>query len=315
MNSRQLAQSWPYPRHKVFVRALRSSASAWFGGKGYATHPGMPYCLDRWDNWQRNIILPEVADYISQVKSECKRLERPFPLHKYIHHGLSSQAMVFNLIGPLVVRNDWDPLRLAVSKKGLEWPDGCVSAQFEYEDRSVFKEDTGQPTSIDLVIKDAMERPRIFIEGKLVEQEFGGCSVFSEGDCDGGNPCGDLSRCYLHRIGRRYWELLYKHHFTDSIKQEMQCILAFHHQFFRELVFSLEKGGNFLLLSDERSPVFHCRANNNIERGLMPLLLQFVPKSYRKRVDSVSVQELVQEIKQSGSHSWIAEFEKKYGLA
>ena len=162
--------------------------------------------------------------------------------------------------------------------------------------------------------KDTMERPRIFIEGKLVEQEFGGCSVFSEGDCDGRNPYGDLSRCYLHHIGRRYMELLYKHHFTDSLKQEAQCILAFHYQFFRELVFSLEKGGNFVLLSDERSPVFHCRAGS-IERGLMPLLLQFVPKSYRKRVGSVSVQELVQEIKQSSRHNWIAEFEKKYGLA
>lgn len=274
----------------------------------------MSYCLDRWDNWRRNIILPEVADYILQVKSECERLERPFPLHKYIHHGLSSQALVFNLIGPLVVRNDLGLLRLAVSKRGIEWPEGRVSAQFEYEDRNVFNEDAGQPTSIDLVIKDAMERPKLFIESKLVEQEFGRCSVFSGGDCDGRNPCEDLSRCYLHHIGRRYWELLDKHHFTDSLKQEMQCILAFHYQFFRELVFSLEKGGNFLLLSDERSPVFHCKVRN-IERGLMPLLLQFVPRSYRKRVGSVSVQELVQEIKQSGRHNWIAEFEKKYGLA
>lgn len=58
-------------------------------------------------------------------------------------------------------------------------------AQFEYEDRTVFNEDTGLPTSIDLVLFDTENRPKIFIESKLVEAEFGGCSVFKKGDCWG----------------------------------------------------------------------------------------------------------------------------------
>jgi POLQ-like helicase len=56
-------------------------------------------CLARHDLCPQNIICEDVADYVRQ---EQKRLlgEDSFPLHKYLHHGLSSQAMAFNLIGP-----------------------------------------------------------------------------------------------------------------------------------------------------------------------------------------------------------------------
>lgn len=58
--------------------------------------------------------------------------------------------MVFNLIGPLITRNDLHPLLDILKIKGIK--NYIKKAQFEYEDRNVFNEDTGQPTSIDLVL-------------------------------------------------------------------------------------------------------------------------------------------------------------------
>ena len=118
-----------------------------------------------------------------------------YPLHRYLHHGLSSQAMLFNLIGPLIVRDDLKPLKVSIERIGLDWPEGNVKAAFEFENREVFQENQGQPTSIDLVIGEDLERPNIFIESKFVEKEFGGCSLFEKGDCDGRNPVPDFSIC------------------------------------------------------------------------------------------------------------------------
>ncbi len=312
-NSRRLARTWPYPRHNDFVRLLREAATVWFKDHRYVTNDQMSYCLDKWENWRHNIIIPEVARYIAETKKECNGQSKPFPLHKYVHHGLSSQAMCFNLLGPLVVQGDLSPLKIACESAGVNWPADIADPQFEYEKRDVFKEDAGQPTSIDFVMKDRTGTPRIFIECKLVEQEFGGCSVFAAGDCDGRNPVGDYSGCYLHYIGRRYWELLEKHGFIPSMKTERQCVLAIHYQFFRELIFSLEHDGVFILLSDERSPVFHCKGNGT-PRGIMPFLTQFVPDAARLRIASISIQSLLESIKVVGSYAWVSEFEKKYGL-
>jgi len=96
MNSKQLAKRWHYPRHKEFEKELRYSASLWFANKGFPVDSKMPYCLEKWDNWKENIILPEISDYIESFKNRSEVERKPFPLHKYIHHGLSSQAMVFN---------------------------------------------------------------------------------------------------------------------------------------------------------------------------------------------------------------------------
>jgi hypothetical protein len=275
----------------------------------------MPYCLNNWDNWKDNIILEEVGSYIENFKKCCEKEGTPFPLHKYIHHGLSSQAMAFNLIGPLVTRSDFETLITVLRKKNIANLQQITKANFEYEDRTVFNEDSGQPTSIDIVLKNSDGQPVIFIESKLVEKEFGGCSVFAGGDCNGQNPLPDKEQCYLHFIGRKYWELMDKYEFSEMIKNEKQCIFAVYYQFFREVLLSLEKGGVFILLSDERSPVFHCEANG-VEKGLITFLLKFVPEKYRSRITSISVQELVDGIKKSGKHQdWITEFEMKYGLA
>ena len=164
----------------------------------------MKYILASREEWSRNIILPEVVEYIKAQKSGHGSEGKGYPIHKYIHHGLSSQAMLFNLIGPLIVRDDLDPLRRSLEKIGVKWPEGQVEAAFEYENRGVFEENQGQPTSIDLVIGEVGETPNLFLEFKFVEKEFGGCSLFEGGDCDGRNPYPELDNCYLHNIGRRY---------------------------------------------------------------------------------------------------------------
>lgn len=178
MNSRRLARTWPYPRYAAFEKELQSAAQAWFNQKGYPVHPRMPYLLAEWEHWPRNIILPEVAEYIQGERTQRASV-KGFPLHKYVHHGLSSQAMLFNLIGPLNVRKDLSPLEKAFKHNNLAWPGGALSATFEYENRTIFNEDSGQPTSIDLMIQDVTGAPKIMVEAKLVEREFGGCSVLS----------------------------------------------------------------------------------------------------------------------------------------
>jgi hypothetical protein len=115
MSSRSRAQQWPFPRRRYFEHDLRKAASAWFAEQGCATHPQRSYCLKSRDDWPHNIILDEVAAYIARVKHASEEAGKPFPLHKYVHHGLSSQAMVFNLVGPLITRDDY------VSMCGRNW--------------------------------------------------------------------------------------------------------------------------------------------------------------------------------------------------
>jgi len=105
MSSRSKALTWPYPRHQVFEEILRKASAEWFAARGYAVHPKMRYLLARWEDWPKNIILPEVSTYVIEERAR-RSAKKGFPLHKYIHHGLSSQAMLFNLVGPLMVRQD-----------------------------------------------------------------------------------------------------------------------------------------------------------------------------------------------------------------
>jgi hypothetical protein len=314
-SSRALAQTWGYPRHRQFVDQVQNAATAWFCSQEMPVNSKYPYILAKWEYWPKNIILAEVANYIGDISESQRANGLNFPLHKYVHHGLSSQAMLFNLAGPLLVRGDLLPLRNVIERKGHEWPDGATRALFEYEDRNIFNEDSGQPTSIDLVVLDAHDRPKIFIESKFVEQEFGGCSVFGAGDCDGQNPAGDTSMCYLHHIGRKYWSLMQKYEIdTGRVGKDAACILANHYQFFREAIFAFEHGGIFLLLCDERSPVFYSDGPKG-PRGVMPFLVGLLPDELQRHVSYVTVQELVAEIESLAQHEWIGEFKAKYGLA
>jgi hypothetical protein len=304
---------WSFPRHIRYERQLRQTAVAWFASKGYAVSPRYKYILADRDHWAQNIILPEVAAYIEAQKIESEKQSKPYPLHKYIHHGLSSQAMLFNLIGPLIVWDDLEPLKLTFNRKGIRWPGGNVSASFEHEDRSIFNETRGQPTSIDLVIWSG-GTPKIFVEGKLVEKGFGGCSVFAKGDCDGRNPAGDFELCYLHHIQRRYWTLMEKHGFLEGpLAQDSACIMASYYQFFREVLFALEAGGIFVLLCDQRSPTFAYQ-DGDVQRGLMPFLLSVTPEKLQDRIKVVYIQDVLKAFREISRHEWVGEFSKKYGL-
>ena len=307
-------ETWTFPRHIHYEQSLRDVAAKWFTEKDYPVSKKMKYILASRDDWHKNIILPEVAEYIDDQKAKHEQAKLSYPLHRYIHHGLSSQALLINLIGPLIVREDLEPLKFAIENTGLEWPEGEISAEFEFEDREVFKENQGQPTSIDLVIGDDLNAPNIFVESKFVEKEFGGCSLFEKGDCDGSNPAVDFSRCYLHQVKRQYWVLMKKHGFLEGpLAKESTCIMPGYYQFFREVLMALELGGVFVLLCDSRSPTFAYKSKDT-NRGLFPFLLSLVPERLHPKIKIIYIQEVVDAIRESGRHEWISEFEMKYGL-
>jgi hypothetical protein len=314
-SSRQRSKDWgqSLPKHESFKKEVRAHAINWFkinSDHEYLLHPKMPYCLETQEEWRKNILLKEVSEYIEQKRKEKEEQNRFFPLHKYVHHGLSSQALVFNLIGPMIVRKDYQPLFNVLKKKNIILNQTVNEAEFEYEDSAIFNEKQGQPTSIDVVLMDEKAKPFIFIESKFTEHEFGGCSVFSSGDCNGKNPIGQLSNCYLHHIGRKYWDLMDEFGFSMIIEKEKICPYINYYQFFREVLFSLVKNGVFTLLYDERSPVFNYNG-----KGLMPFLMEFVPEEHKKMITMISIQELVSEIEKSSNHiDWIGKFKLKYGI-
>lgn len=307
-------KAWPYGRRGIFEGELRSAAAEWFAVRGYPVSPHRPYCLADHDDWSKNIIDPEVVSLIRTEIASRRDAAKPFPLHKYVHHGLSSQAMLFNLVGPLIVRRDLAPLETAMKAVGVEWPTGEPPATFEFEDRSVFNEQQAQPTSVDLVIGDPSQNGAIFIEGKLKEPGFGGCSLFTDGDCNGENPAANFDSCYLHHIGRTYLQALKQHGFLEgALATDSTCPLANHYQFYRELLLALERRGVFVLLADDRSPVF--RSQGTPERGLWPLLSRHVPRDAQRHMAYVSIQSTVKAIDSSGRHPWVSEFKRKYGIA
>ncbi len=309
-NSRQFAKEWPLPKHKSFKRDVQKHAARWFKENGKPTHSKMSYCLEKREDWNENIILPEVVKYINKVKDEKEANNKFFPLHKFVHHGLSSQALVFNLIGPLITRNDYKPLCDLLKKKNIVLHSSVSTAEFEFENSEIFNEDFGQPTSIDVVLMDEKGTPFIFIESKFTEAKFGGCSVFASGDCCGKNPINNLSDCYLHSIGRKYWDIMKEFGFTKILDKEKICAFTNYYQFFREVLFSLKYKGIFTLLYDERSPVFNFNG-----KGLMPFLMEFIPSEHKDKITMISIQELANEIEISGRHNdWIGKFKKKYGI-
>jgi len=307
---------WPHSRFKDFIKPLRKTAAVWFKSRSFPVQEKYPYILGNRESWRNNIILTEVADYVCDVKEHHAEKGKAFPLHKFIHHGLSSQGMLFNLMGPLIIREDLAMLRPAFDRIDVPWPKGIISTVLEMEDREIFNENFGQPTSIDLVISGSSSPPSLFIEAKFVEQGFGGCSVFKDGDCDGRNPVHNLSSCYLHRIGRTYWTILKGQGFLQGAFQDSPiCILANYYQYFREVAFAVENGGYFILLHDARNPVFV----NNIpmeQRGLWPFLMSFIPMRLQDRVKRVTIQEIFDLVRGSETHrDWAEKFAMKYGLA
>jgi len=308
---------WPYPRHRDFQKHVRKAAANWFQQKGYATDPKHTYFLAERKNWKNNIILDDVFEFIRKNAGSQKNGENVFSLHRDIHSGTSSQGMLFNLVGPFLAMNDLTPLKNLVEKKGLLWPGVEAKACFEFKERkecNVFKEGRGHHTSIDLVISTQDSQPQIFIEAKFAEHEFGGCSVFKNGKCDGENPAKEHELCYYHRAGREYWLKMHKHGLDQgNIGSDSVCIMTRHFQFFRELLFALENHGVFVLLSDERSPVFQLDGPQG-ERGVMPLLMGLLPPELKHKVAMISIQELVAEIAAYQNPDWLNDFSEKYAL-
>jgi POLQ-like helicase len=306
--------SWPYPHHNLFESELQSYAESYFHQKGYTVRKKQPYILTERKQWRNNIILTEVAEFITSERNQRASQHVSFPLHGYIHHGLSSQAMLFNLVGPLVIRDDFEPIKEVIESKGVNLPKGKITAQFEFEDRKVFNETHGQPTSIDLVLYiDSV--PSLFIEAKFVERKFGGCSVFKRGDCEGRNPASQLSFCYLHQMPRWYWKLMLKHNVLNNAwKNSPVCPLANYYQFFRVLLFALHYNGLFVFLHDQRNPTFYYKGPDGY-RGIFAFLVSMLPEELRSKIIEISTQELFKSIQKSGRHAdWTSEFAEKYGM-
>lgn len=301
--SPEMPMTTPISAYKAFRREVEPPASSWFKNHGKETQRRRPYILADKTRWKDNIILPEVAELATTIQ----------PLHRWIHHGLSSQAMLINLFGPLMLRDDLGALADAFSTAGVKWPEDGIHGRFEVEDRSVFNERQAQPTSLDFAIGSSGCPETVFIEAKFVEQEFGGCSAFGRGDCDGSNPASQHGQCYLHTIGRKYWEVMDQWEISKGpIGEGPFCAFANHYQFFREVGFALSKGGQMVFLYDERNPVFVTPAG----RGLLPHLRGLLPRRVSERVFPVTIQAVIATLSGNKAHNdWVGEFKSKYGLA
>lgn len=300
------SQKVSYP---AYQRNLRDAAKAWFERHCNEKVSNTGYSLASYSDWKKNIINDDVLAYIHENNIS--------PLHRSLHHGLSSQAMTFNLIGPLAVHNDLSPLRDVFDAINVKFPQDC-QIKFEYSDGGVFGE-RGQATSFDVAIIAPNDTPCVLFEVKLSESNFGGCSVFMKGECDGRNPIGPKpTHCRLTKLGRTYWEHVRKRDFHEStLFQGSICPFANFYQFFREVLFVLQEDNRtFVLLYDERNPAYINNSNHGeSDRGLWPFLCESIPKSMQSRVVKLSIQDLVLSIEKSGRHDvWLKEFKDKYGL-
>jgi POLQ-like helicase len=312
-----LPTTTPYPSQKALIDEVRAAAATWFASRNLPLHPTYAHILAQGVHWRENLILHEVRAYIeAEIADADKKVarRRPFALNGAINNGASSQAMAFNLVGPLITRGDLQPLREVLEAAGVSWPRQALAA-FEVESRVVFNEQGAQPTSVDLVVSGGpADNGPIMIEVKLIEGGFGGCGTLAENKCDtaGANPLADLSQCYLHRQGALYWKRLAEHGLTsDEARTAATCMMAADYQFLREVLFALYHGGHFVLLHDARSPIF-----DGAPRSVLPQLRAKLPTHLRRRVTAITVQQVVAAIRASGRHDdWIGEFERKHGLA
>lgn len=224
--------------------------------------------------------------------------------------------MVFNLIGPLLARRKLDPLKIAMERNGIEWPSGNVEADFEHTDPNVLNEENGKSTSIDLKLSGASGS--IFIEAKLTERGFGGCSFSRNRKCKRRNPYPDrLKECYLHCIGIKYWSHFDTLGFSETdLAKGAICPFANYYQFFRVAMFAFLKNGSFVLLHDERNPAFwKSRSEESEPCGLWPFLSKSIPKNLQCKIGRLTIQDVVKAIQESGRpEDWIGEFKKKYGI-
>ncbi len=139
---------------KKWEADLRRQIAKYFEGKGKLVSERYPYIIEKRSDkdWHENIILERVWTYIEEQKKQHHAQKLSFALHKYDHHGLSSQGFLFNLLGPLVVDKQWHILDEIIHQAGIQLSTNITNAKFEVEDRGVFNEQQTQPTSIDLFL-------------------------------------------------------------------------------------------------------------------------------------------------------------------
>lgn len=301
---------WGYKQYNDFRRDQNQIAANWFLKKNFAVQQKYPFILKSHNDWKSNIILSAVADFIDKTKNDYEKRKEPFPLHKYIHHGLSSQAMLFNLLGDSVVKKD-----LVFFSHLFDYADVYIDTDsellFEYSDRKTFNEKQQQPTSFDFAIKNKNGK-NVFVEAKYVETEFGKCSTIDNGDCEGLNPVNNPDLCYLTHKERNYWELMKKHGLDKSYINSPICPFSVYYQFYRELLFAIENNGYYVILTDSRNPAFYKSANNS-QRGLIPILINLIPGDLRPIIKMLNIQEVIDKL-ENLDYDWTEEFRDKYGL-
>lgn len=296
-------------RFRDYRRRLEACAATWFAERDLPVSPRAAYRLADRAAWADNLVLPELAAEVLRLQTASQSVGRPFPLHSALHHGLSSQAMLFNLVLPLTLRDDLDALRPAFEQAGAPWPGPGAVAELEVEDRDVFEERRLQPTSLDLQLTGP-HGPPLFVEAKLVETGFGSCSQLVGGECDGRNPARDHDACLLHRKGLTYWPVLES--FGFALDRGPLCPMGSYYQFFREIGFALAKGGHLVLLVHGDNPAFY---DEDGARGLWPFLTTFVPAEHHARMHRVTLQACARAIEATGRHDdWIGSFSDRYGL-
>lgn len=293
-----------------FRNQLEKSSSDWFLKMGFPTREKQPYILRHKTDWRKNIILPEVFDYILESK---RNRNYPFPLHPWLHHGLSSQAMIFNLIGSLVVKNSLGILRETFEEAGVVWP-AQISGEFEYQNPLVFNELQSQPTSLDFVIKDQTNEPKILIEAKLVEKSFGLCSRLENTVCTGLNPLNEnlKKECELANIGREYWKVLLENRvLTSQTLGSPICPMSIFYQFYREVGFAVKTKSQLVFLVDERNPFFSPDNKNSLPNRLRNSLNQDI----QGVVKILIIQRVFAAIKKHfDGNNWVRSLGEKYAL-
>jgi hypothetical protein len=301
---------WPYPRRSAWIDAQRRTVAAYFKKRNVpVSRDG--YILEDRKAWEGNLIDPSLKEWLLELQAERQGAGGAFPIHKWIHHGLSSQALLVNLLGPVLREKRWEVMDEVLKPADLQLAGKIARVDLEREDRSVFNERQGQPTSFDLACEtDANER--VFIEFKFTEAEFGGCSVFEEGDCDGANAATDHSLCYLHHLGRRYWNAMDRHGLTATVRADATCPFAFLYQAYRELLFALECGGKYVLVHDARNTAFVSPGPHGV-RGLWSRLLSTLPADVRAMTSTLTIQRVADDLERLGC-AWIAQLREKHDL-
>jgi len=251
-----------------------------------------------------------VAQFVQREIESRKASNQRFALHTFVHHGLSSQALLWNLLGPLIVDERWDILTQVLRTANIPLKGEVSGAEVELEDPSVLGEYGGQPTSVDLCLSTTAQE-RVFVEFKFTGAAFGGCSVFRDGYCDGHNPAKNFDLCYLHRINRQYRILMQKHRLLrGGLLTDSQCPFTNQYQPICLVLDALEQKGHFLLMYDKRNPAFVIESQGR-QRGLFIRVLESLPEHARARCHALSVQQVIHLLEPHGLH-WLAELREKH---